>query len=478
MGQRLDMEGEFREYVEHLGTALGHADRKSPLGEYMTGLLLPLERKSVEPMAAVMDPRRTGTAHQRMHHFVAKSGWRDEDLLKAVRTWAFPRITPHDAVKVWIIDDTGFPKKGRQSVGVARQYCGQVGKQDNCQVAVSLSLAGERASLPVGYRLYLPREWADDPRRRAQAEIPDEIGFQTKHEIALELIRKAREEGIPHAVVLADAGYGTDTEFREALSRMEMVYAVGIQKTTNVWTPGAAPLQPPAYSGRGRPRTLRIRDVGHAPVSVAELAAALPSKAWRTITWREGVAGEMVSRFARVRVHAAHRDEGRETLRQQEWLVIEWPRGEAEPTKYVLSTMQADTKFTEMIRTIKMRWRIERDYHELKQEIGLGHFEGRGWIGFHHHASLCIAAYAFLVCSRLAFSPSGLARVLFKVPAVPEGFRPRGSVAQRAARPVVPHDHPSPTRHCTVGAPVPLSLLSARVQGIGGYQWAFMTQSD
>lgn len=476
MAQRLDMEGEFREYVEHLSRALGHADRKSPLGEYMTGLLLPLERKSVEPMAAALEPRRTGTAHQRMHHFVAKSGWRDEDLLKAVRTWAIPRITPHDAVRAWIIDDTGFPKKGTQSVGVARQYCGQVGKQDNCQVAVSLSIAGERASLPVGYRLYLPKEWAEDSRRRAQAEIPDAVRFQTKHEIALELIRKAREEDIRRAVVLADAGYGNDTGFRDALSGMEMVYAAGIQKNTSVWAPGTAPLRPPPYHSTGRPRTLAMRDADHAPVSVAELAAGLPAKAWRTIAWREGVSGEMVSRFARVRVHAAHRGEGRETLRQQEWLVIEWPRGEGEPTKYWLSTMAADTRFTEMIRTIKMRWRIERDYHQLKQEIGLGHFEGRGWIGFHHHASLCIAAYAFLVCSRLAFSPSGLARILFKVPAVPEGFRPRGSAAQRTARSVVAHDHPTPTRHCPVGPPVPLSLLSARVQGVGRTKWPFMPQ--
>jgi len=278
--------------------------------------------------------------------------------------------------------------------------------------------------------------------------------------------------------VLADAGYGNDTGFRDALNRMEIVYVVGIHKTTSVWTPETAPLQPPPQSGTGRPRTRLMRDADHAPVSVAELAAGLPAKAWRDITWREGVSGEMTSRFARARVHAAHRDEGRETLRQQEWVVIEWPRGEGEPTKYWLTTMAADTKFTEMIRTIKMRWRIERDYHELKQEIGLAHFEGRGWIGFHHHASLCIAAYAFLVCSRLAFSPSGLARILFKAPAVPEGFRPRGSTAQRTARPVVPRDHSSPSRYCPVRAPIPLSLLPSGVQGIVHNRWTFMTQSD
>jgi len=471
MMKRLVMEDAFKEYVEELSTALGHTDRKLPLGEYMTGLLLPLERKSVEPMAAVMDPKRTGTAHQRMHHFVAKSGWSDEGLLRAVRIWAVPRLTADDAVKAWIIDDTGFPKKGKQSVGVARQYCGQMGKQDNCQVAVSLSIAGERASLPVGYRLYLPKEWAEDPARRAQAEIPDTIGFKTKHEIALELIKKAIEQDIPRAIVLADAGYGNDTEFREKLSGMNVLYAVGIQKNTTVWAPGTTPLQPPPYSGKGRPRKLLIRDKDHAPVSVWDLAAGLPQKAWKKITWREGVAGEMTSRFARLRVHTAHRDIWRNTLRQEQWLVIEWPGGEAEPIKYWLSTMDADMKFTEMIRTIKMRWRIERDYYELKQEIGLGHFEGRGWTGFHHHASLCIAAYAFLCCTRLAFSPSAVARILFNVPAVPEGFRPRGSATQRTARPMVPRDHPSPSRHCPVGALIPLSLLSSGVQGIGQNRW-------
>jgi SRSO17 transposase len=476
MTKRLDMEDAFKEYVEQIGVALGHADRKSPLGEYMTGLLLPLERKSVEPMAAVLEPRRTGTAHQRMHHFVAKSGWSDEDLLRAVRTWAVPQLTAHDTMKAWIIDDTGFPKKGKHSVGVARQYCGQLGKQDNCQVAVSLSIAGERASLPVGYRLYLPKEWVEDPTRRAQAEIPDTIRFQTKPEIALELIKKALEEDIPHAIVLADAGYGNDTEFREELSGMNMLYAVGIQKNTTVWAPGTAALQPPPYSGKGRPRKLLIRDKNHAPVSVADLAVGLPQKAWKKITWREGVAGEMTSRFTRLRVHAAHRDIWRSTLRQEEWLVIEWPSGEAEPIKYWLSTMAADMKFTDIIRTIKMRWRIERDYHDLKQEIGLGHFEGRGWIGFHHHASLCIAAYAFLVCTRLAFSPSGLARLLFKVPAVPEGFRPRGSSAQRASCAVVSCDHPAASHHRAVGPPISMPLLSSRVQGIGAGRWLFMTQ--
>ena len=210
-----------------------------------------------------------------------------------------------------------------------------------------------------------------------------------------------------------------------------------------------------------------IRDNDHAPVSVLDLAAGLPQKMWKKITWREGVAGEMTSRFARLRVRTAHRDIGRNTLRQEQWLVIEWPGGKAEPIKYWLSTMDADMKFTEMIRTIKMRWHIERDYYELKQEIGLGHFEGRGWTGFHHHASLCIAAYAFLICTRLAFSPSGVARIFFKVPAVPEGFRPRGSAAQRTARPVVPNNYPLLSHYRIVDSSLTTPLLSPVFQGVG-----------
>ena len=468
MARRLCMEDAFSEYVEELSRALGHADRKSPLGEYMTGLLLPLERKSVEPMAAVLAPKQTATAHQRMHHFVAKSGWNDGDLLRAVRLWAIPRLMVHDAVKAWILDDTGFPKKGKHSVGVARQYCGQLGKQDNCQVAVSLSIASERASLPIGYRLYLPKEWTEDRTRRETAEVPNDIEFQTKPEIALELIRRALAEDIPRAIVLADAGYGNDTEFRDKLSGMNVLYAVGVQKNTTVWAPGTVPIQPLPYNGKGRPRKLLRRDDNHTPVSVLELAESLPRSAWKKITWREGVTGEMASRFARLRVNTAHRDIWRSALRQEEWLIIEWPTNEKGPIKYWLSTMSADVPFTEMIRTIKMRWRIERDYYELKQEIGLGHFEGRGWVGFHHHASLCIAAYAFMVCTRIAFSPSGVARILFKVPSLPEGFRPRGSsAAQPTARSMVSINNPSPSHYRTFNLSASMPMLSSGIQGIG-----------
>ena len=278
-----------------------------------------------------------------------------------------------DPVVAWVVDDTGFPKKGRDSVGVARQYCGQVGKQDNCRVAVSLSVTTEKASMPVAFRLYLPESWIEDRKRRKKTGVPDSIQFQTKPEIALEQIRRARERGIPQGVVLADAGYGTDTGFRAELTKLEMAYVVGIQSTTTVWKPGEEPKPAPARKGNtGRPRKLLQRDAKHQPVSVKELALSLPAEAWKKVTWRQGVKQKLQSRFAAMRVRPAHRDYWRAEPHPEEWLLIEWPAGESEPTKYWLSTLPADTALVELVHLAKHRWIIERDYQELKQELGLG----------------------------------------------------------------------------------------------------------
>src|SRR5450432_2369874 len=243
----------FAEYVEHLSEVIGHMDRHGPLASYCTGLLLPGERKSVEPMAARIAPDEVGAKHQSLHHFVAKAPWDEAELLSAVRTFVLPKIEKDAPIRAWIIDDTGIPKKGKHSVGVARQYCGQLGKQDNCQVAVSLSAANDHASLPIAYRLYLPHEWCDDPARRSQAGIPDDIVFQTKPRIALDQLRDAVAAGIDAAFVLADAGYGNDTDFRDGITEVGMPYAVGIQSNTTLWPPGIEPLPPKQWSGRGRP---------------------------------------------------------------------------------------------------------------------------------------------------------------------------------------------------------------------------------
>jgi SRSO17 transposase len=418
----------FGAYVEGLTSVIGHADRARPLRDYCLGLMMPCERKSVEPMAAITAPERTAAQHQSLLHFVGEGKWSDAKVLAKVGEMVLPELERHGPIEAWIIDDTGFPKKGQHSVGVARQYCGQLGKQDNCQVAVSLSLANRHASLPVAYRLYLPEAWAKDSERRRKTGVPEEVSFKTKPEIALEQITAACEAGLPRGVVLMDAGYGNNSELRADITALGLTYVAGILSNTTVWAPGTGPLPAKTWTGCGRPPKLLRRDREHQPASVKELALGLPERAWRTISWREGTAGQLSSRFARVRVHVARRDFKRTASRPQEWLLIEWPKGEKEPTKYWLSTLPQDITFRQLVDTAKLRWRIERDYQELKQEVGLGHFEGRGWRGFHHHATLCIAAYGFLISERETIPPSGYRpAALFPQPAVPDGYRPRGS---------------------------------------------------
>jgi SRSO17 transposase len=414
-------------YLDGLAKAAGHADRTAPFKNYCTGLLLPGERKSVEPMAARLAPDNVSRMHQSLHHLVAAAPWSDEALLAEVRSRVLATMQRQAPVVAWIVDDTGFPKKGSHSVGVTRQYCGQLGKQDNCRVAVSLSLATSNASLPIAYQLYLPESWANDKQRRRKAGVPEQIEFRTKPQIATAQIRRAIEEYVPRGVVLADAGYGNDGQFRATLTELELRYAVGVQSSMSVWAPGTEPLPARPWSGKGRPTKLLRRDDTHKPVSMKQLAQSLPQSAWKNVSWRQGVEHALRSRFAAVRVHPAHRDYWQAETHPAEWMLVEWPKDEAEPTKFWLSTLPPETKLKDLVRIAKHRSLIERDYEELKQELGLGHFEGRGWRGFHHHATLCIAAYGFLVAERSRFSPSArVGQLELPTPELPQSFRPRG----------------------------------------------------
>jgi len=418
----------FAAYLDSLAQAAEHADRVKPLKSYCTGLLLPGERKSIEPMAARLSPDNVRQTHQSLHHLVAHAPWSDEALLQQVRQLVLPQMEQAGPMIAWIVDDTGFPKKGSHSVGVVRQYCGQVGKQENCRIAVSLSLANEQASLPIAWRLYLPEIWVQDQKRRKEAGVPRDISFATKPAIALGQIRQALEEEITKAPVLADAAYGNDSQFREGLTELGLEYVVGVQKSTTVWTAGNAPLPAKRWKGRGRPPILLRRDKRHQPLSLKQLAESLPSIFWKQVSWREGTKQKLRSRFAAVRVRVAHRDYWRSELPAEQWLLMEWPAEETEPTKYWLATLSAHTKLAVLVKLAKHRWIIERDYEELKQELGLGHYEGRGWRGFHHHASLCVAAYGFLVAERSRFSPSArTGRLDLRAPAFPPQFKPRGS---------------------------------------------------
>jgi SRSO17 transposase len=407
-----ESERRFAAYIEALGSVVGHGSRKRPLQDYCTGLVMPAERKSVEPMAAMTAPANVSAQHQSLLHFISSAPWSDEALLAKVRALVLPSIERQGAIEAWIIDDTGIPKKGRHSVGVAHQYCGQLGKQANCQTAVSLSLANHQASLPVAWRLYLPQEWTRDRERCRKAGIPKGIRFKTKPQIALDQIRAAHEAGLPRGIVLADAGYGKETRFRTSLTELGLIYAVGIMPQTKVWAEG--------------------RRKAHA---VEKLATELPKEAWREVQWREGSGKRLSSRFARIRVRAAHRDAlPADDPRAEEWLLIEWPKSEKRPTKYTLTSLPKDIAFARMVDNVKLRWRIERDYEKLKQEVGLGHFEGRSWRGLHHHAALCIATYGFLVSEKETIPPSGACSSWrSQAPAIPESYQPRGAASANPA---------------------------------------------
>ena len=451
----------FDLYLDHLSKGLGHADRHAGLRGYCTGLMLPLSRKSVEPMAARVDPMHASARHQALHHFVAKAEWSHEEMLRRVCQWVVPKMDFRDG-GWWIIDDTGFPKKGRHSVGVARQYCGMLGKQDNCQVAVSISLASNHGSLPVAWQLYLPEDWAADSERRARAGVPEEVRFATKTQIALQQLRALLAQGAPHHCVLADAGYGVDTAFRQALSDMGLLYAVGVTSAVVVWPPGVKPLPPKPYSEMGRPPVMPRRTPTLQPVSVKTLAQSLPGRAFQTISWREGTNETLSGRFAAVRVRHAGGNSGKARLRPEQWLLIEWPANDAEPSKYVLSTLPEETPINELVSVAHQRWRIERDYQDLKQDFGLGHYEGRGWRGFHHHAALSIAAYGFLMAQRLVTDKSVGGKKNFinrQVPVLPKDYIPRGSPARATARGDLDHDT-APTTELSADRPArAVSLL-------------------
>ena len=446
-GARQPLTGEARlaAYLDAVVGGLGHARRAASARAYCTGLLLPGERKSIEPMAARLDPAHVQAKHQSLHHVVAQAEWDDAALLAAVRAQVLPALERPGPVRYWIVDDSGFPKQGTHSVGVARQYCGQLGggsqgsvhaserkaaggKQDNCQVAVSLSVANDYASLPIAYQLFLPEVWADDPARRTKAGVPAAIRFESKTVIALGQLRQALAAGVPVGILLGDAAYGDETDFRVGVADLGLRYVLGVRSGTSVWAPGTGPLPPAPWSGRGRRPTRLRRDAANQPVTLKALALSLPAQDWHSVTWREGTNGKLSSRFAAVRVRPAHRDTQRSEPWPEEWLLIEWPEGDAEPAKYWFSNLPRRSSLKRLVRVAKARWWIERDYQELKQELGLGDFEGRNWRGFHHHASLCIAAYGFLIAERCLFPPQRqFIRRRIETPALPAGFRPRGA---------------------------------------------------
>jgi SRSO17 transposase len=398
--KRLDRE--LTTFVETLTAGLGRPERRTAMSQYITGLLLDGERKSIEPIAArlVEDADQIQAMRQRLQQCVVVSPW-DADVLFARLARTLDQDLPE--VTALIVDDTGFPKKGTHSVGVARQYSGTLGRTDNCQIATSLHLAGARGSGCIGMRLYLPETWTTDRPRCRAAGVPDPVAFAPKWQHALELLDAALAAGMRRHVVLGDAAFGEVTAFREALTARGLTYLLRAQGSLVVWPPGTRFTVPARQGTTGRPRSTARPTRQTSPVTLAALAAMLRH---RRVTWREGSRGPQASRFAAVRVRLAHRHAEGAGPGPELWLLSEWPRDETAPTKYYLSSLPITTPLRTLARLAKLRWRVERDYQELKGELGLDHFEGRTWNGFHHHVALCAAAHAFLALRRALFPPA------------------------------------------------------------------------
>ena len=402
--KRLDQE--LTAYTGSLIQGMGRPERRQAMADYVTGLLLDGDRKSIEPMAGrlVDDVAEIQAMRQRLQQCVTVSPWSDEEMLRRLARKMDAELPGLEAL---VVDDTGFPKKGSHSVGVQRQYSGTMGRKDNCQIAVSLHLAGERGSACIGMQLYLPESWTSDRERCRGVGVPDDIPFQKKWEISLSQIDAAMRWGLARRVVLADAGYGDVTEYRDGLVARGLDYVVGIQGSLVLWPPGAAPIPPPPArpAGRGGKAPCRWKTGEQKPLPALELATSRGRTACRTVSWREGSRGRQKSSFGAVRVRSAHHHLQGAPPGDEQWLLYEWPADQKEPTKLWLATIPASSSVKTLVRLAKLRWRVERDYQEMKQEIGLDHFEGRGWRGFHHHATLCAAAHGFLALRRALFPP-------------------------------------------------------------------------
>ena len=326
-------------YMKGLTSALGPANRAAMFRSYCVRLLLHVDETGLEQIEARVAPESVRVTQRALHYFVGQADWSDGAVLDAVRARVLPVIAQSGPIRGWMLNDIGTPKKGTHSVGVVRQSCGHLGRQDNCQVAVTLSVANDQASLPIAHRLFLPRAWADQPRRRARVGVPDEVAYQTRPQIALAQVCAALAAGVPPAPVLAGVGYGIDSDFRDALTKLGLQYVVGIQPSTSLWLPRVEP----ARTDRGKSSSVAGRNQDPKPVSATELVTGIPKSGWRPVTWLEGGDALLTSRFAAVRVRSAHGDEWRSAPRPEEWLLVEWPTGQPEPIGYWLATLPETT---------------------------------------------------------------------------------------------------------------------------------------
>ena len=387
------------EFAAEMYRPLVRCDQRAKGEQYVRGLLLEGRRKSIQPMAA----RLPDGDEEGLQHFITDSPWDDVPVRRRLAR----RMTAEIAPGGWIVDDTGLAKDGRFSPGVAHQYCGALGKTANCQVLVSVNAASDRASCPLGWRLFLPKAWDRDEERRRRARIPEEVGHVPKWQLALEIIDQLLEWGLERRVVQADGGYGDITAFRTGLEDRELEYVVQVKGVTSAQPADAVPVAP-EDQGRGRPPVPRYPDK---PASLRDLVLAAGREQVRTVGWREGDRGPLASQFLALRVRPANNaqrdDDG--TLPER-WLLAEWPADKDEPVKYWLSNLPTQTPIVTLVGLAKLRWRVEHDYRELKQCLGLDHNEGRTFCGLHHHLTSVTVAHAFLTCCRLARGDPNAAR--------------------------------------------------------------------
>lgn len=386
-----DAQGRLTDYFDGVGEILKNKKRRASFATYAMGLIGDGDRKSIEPIAARAsgDPKEADALHQRLQHFLVDSAWSDREVRRHAAKHTISEMVGRETVTDWIVDDTGFLKQGKHSVGVQRQYTGSAGKVTNCQIGVSLSVATPTEHLPIDFELYLPHSWADDPARRAEARIPDDVTFKTKLELALDMIRRAVSDEVPPGLVSVDTAYGNSSAFRREIRKLDLDYAVAVRSTTKVRRLDKLERR------RGRPLTV---------LEMAEEIAACGG--FRRTTWREGTNGKMSARFAMRRVLPLCDDRKRRDEREVVWLLMEWEDGEAKPTKFYFATLPKNITKKKLVRRIKQRWRTERAYQDLKGQLGLDHFEGRRYPGWHHHVSVALCCYAFVTAERLRrFSP-------------------------------------------------------------------------
>lgn len=381
----------LEQFFGRIGTHLKDWRKRESFAMYAFGILGDGERKSAEPIAAraCADPSEVNNVHSKLCYFLGRSEWDDRAVRLEAAQYAIEAVQKREPVTTWIVDDTGFLKQGTHSVGVQRQYTGSAGKITNCQIGVSLAVATSNEQIPVDFELYLPTTWAEDPARRAEAKIPDAVTFKTKIQLALGMIERAALAEVPGDIILADGAYGDSSDFRNAVRLLGFDFGVGVQSTTRVV------------------RLDRLDRPRGDTTTVLDLTMGLGRKAFRKVTWRHGSKARLSSQFCFVRVKTMHDDGLTVADREPLWLVAEWIPGEDKPSKFILTTLPRRMSRKQIVRIFKERWRTERMYEDLKGELGLDHFEGRSFTGWHHHVSVVLCCYAFVVSERVsAFPPS------------------------------------------------------------------------